>query len=169
MSPKKTVNVMVRMTPEEAEQLDRVGGIEPAVRGRSAAVRRLLRASMVPGGTVPVEATSDPVAEEESGREARVPVGVDDARALRDVVLETRDEVRATLVDLERQIRPQGHLLNQIARACNTAARRGVATGFDAAMIAALVKEQAKLASSAVDVAGRLDETMSDLERKTRR
>ena len=49
MSPKKTVNVMVRMTPEEAEQLDRVGGIEPAVRGRSAAVRRLIRASMVPG------------------------------------------------------------------------------------------------------------------------
>src|SRR5699024_7476084 len=142
MSPKKTVNVMVRMTPEEAEQLDRVGGIEPAVRGRSAAVRRLIRASMVPGGTVPVEATSDPVAEEEeSGREARVPVGVDDARALRDAVLETRDDLRANLVDLERQIRPQGHLLNQIARACNTAARRGVATGFDAAMIAALVKE----------------------------
>src|SRR5699024_12794202 len=86
---------------------------------------------MQPGGSVPVEATTDVATDGDSRREARIPAGVDDARALRDAVLQTRDDLRASVAGLESQARAQGHLLNQIARACNGAARHGVPTGFD--------------------------------------
>src|SRR5690625_7932274 len=93
---------------------------------------------MQPGGSVPVEATTDVATDDDSRREARIPAGVDDARALRDAVLQTRDDLRASVAGLESQARAQGHLLNQIARACNGAARHGVPTGFDEHLIAAL-------------------------------
>ncbi|AZL12854.1 hypothetical protein CXR25_08560 [Brevibacterium aurantiacum] len=124
---------------------------------------------MQPGGSVPVEATLDVVADDDSRRAARIPAGVDDARALRDAVLQTRDDLRASVAGLESQARAQGHLLNQIARACNGAARHGVPTGFDEHQIAALSDEQERLSLAVVELASVVDKKMADLNRKTRR
>ena len=99
----------------------------------------------------------------------RIPAGVDDARALRDAVLQTRDDLRASVAGLESQARAQGHLLNQIARACNGAARHGVPTGFDEHLIAALSDEQERLSLAVVELASVVDKKMADLNRKTRR
>ena len=97
VSAKADPQMNVRLSPEDVAQLKRVGAIEPAVRGLGAAMRRLIHASMQPGGSVPVEATADVVADDDSRREARIPAGVDDARALRDAVLQTRDDLRASV------------------------------------------------------------------------
>lgn len=169
VSAKADPQMNVRLSPEDVAQLKRVGAIEPAVRGLGAAMRRLIHASMQPGGSVPVEATADVVADDDSRRAARIPAGVDDARALRDAVLQTRDDLRASVAGLESQARAQGHSLNQIAKACNKAARRGVSTDFDEHLIAALSDEWERLSLAVVELASVVDAQMPDLDRKTRR
>src|SRR5699024_12204488 len=94
-------------------------------------LRRLVSASMQQGVGCALPISTDVATDGDSRREARIPAGVDDARALRDAVLQTRDDLRASVAGLESQARAQGHLLNQIARACNGAARHGVPTGFN--------------------------------------
>lgn len=124
---------------------------------------------MQPGGSVPVEATTDVATDDDSRRAARIPAGVDDARVLRDAVLQTRDDLHDAVNGLAGQARAQGHLLNQIARACNTALRRGVPAGLDEHLIAALSDEQERLTLAVVEIAAAVDAQMSDLDRKTRR
>lgn len=173
VSAKKTESrsevVSTRLTLVERAHLERIRKIEPALGSPAAALRRLVSASMQPGGSVPVEATTDVVADDDSRRAARIPAGVDDARALRDAVLQTRDDLRASVAGLESQARAQGHSLNQIAKACNKAARRGVSTDFDEHLIAALSDEWERLYLAVVELASEVDAQMSDLDRKTRR
>lgn len=173
VSAKKTESrsevVSTRLTLDERAHLERIRKIEPALGSPAAALRRLVCASMQPGGSVPVEATTDVATDDDSRREARIPAGVDDARALRDAVLQTRDDLRASVAGLESQARAQGHLLNQIARACNGAARHGVPTGFNEHLIAALSDEQERLSLAVVELASVVDKKMADLNRKTRR
>lgn len=173
VSAKKTESrsevVSTRLTLDERAHLERIRKIEPALGSPAAALRRLVCASMQPGGSVPVEVTTDVATDDDSRREARIPAGVDDARALRDAVLQTRDDLRASVAGLESQARAQGHLLNQIARACNGAARHGVPTGFDEHQIAALSDEQERLSLAVVELASVVDKKMADLNRKTRR
>ena len=173
VSAKKTESrsevVSTRLTLDERVHLERIRKIEPALGSPAAALRRLVSASMQPGGSVPVEATADVVADDDSHRAARIPAGVDDARALRDAVLQTRDDLRASVAGLESQARAQGHLLNQIARACNGAARHGVPTGFDEHQIAALSDEQERLYLVVVELASVVDKKMADLNNKTSR
>lgn len=173
VSAKKTESrsevVSTRLTLDERAHLERIRKIEPALGSPAAALRRLVCASMQPGGSVPVEVTTDVATDDDSRREARIPAGVDDARALRDDVLQTRDDLRASVAGLESQARAQGHLLNQIARACNGAARHGVPTGFDEHLIAALSDEQRRLSLAVVELASVVNKKMADLNRKTRR
>lgn len=173
VSAKKTESrskvVSTRLTLDQRAHLELIRLIEPAEKSSAGALRRLVEASMQPGGSVPVEATVDVSSDDDSRREARIPAGVDDARALRDAVLQTRDDLRASVAGLESQARAQGHLLNQIARACNGAARHGVPTGFDEHQIAALSDEQERLSLAVVELASVVDKKMADLNRKTRR
>src|SRR5690625_7502584 len=124
---------------------------------------------MQPGGSVPVEATTDVATDDDSRREARIPAGVDDARALRDAVLQTRDDLRASVAGLESQARAQGHLLNQIARAWNGAALPGVPTGSSEHLIAALSDAQERLTLAVAELAAVVAKKMADRRRKTAR
>lgn len=174
MTSKQTVVVSARMTAEEAEELDRVGAVAPAVKGRSSAIRRLIAASSSVGAKS-IAKTAETGAELRLGRRtAHVPERVRDALALRDALLQTRDELTVAMGKVEKQTRAVGYSLNQIARSCNVMAFRrshgaGPVAPFDAGEVEALKAENDRLIQRVEVLSREVAEKFASLDELTRK
>lgn len=174
MASEQTVVVSARMTVEEAEELDRVGTVEPAVKNRSSAVRRLIAASSTVGAKSITKAAVTGAELRLGRRAAHVPERVRDALALRDAVLHTREELTVAMGAVEKQTRAAGYSLNQIARACNVLAFRrshgvGPVAPFDEGEVAALKAENDRLIECVEELSRTVSEKFARLDELTRK
>ncbi|MDP5226907.1 MULTISPECIES: hypothetical protein [Arthrobacter] len=111
-SAPKVVSIAARITLEQATRLDEVQAMEPPLRGRSAAVGRLLDLL-----------TDDDLAASDAaeGKEGLPSLRPDDVAA----VLAALDERTRAYSELSKQVRAVGHLLNTLTKLGHQIAKYG--------------------------------------------